>query len=773
MITEDLLEKTTLAWLESMEYKIIYGPDISPDCKPQERKSFKQVVLIDTLRQALQNINPHLPAKCLEDAIDILSKPQTPSLIQNNRQFQKWLSDGIKVDYQLNDRLIGDYVKLVDFNNPQNNNWLAVNQFSVQGSEYNRRPDIVIFLNGLPIIVIELKNLADEETDIVKAFNQIQTYKSQIEDLFIFNVANIISDGVNAKIGSLTADLERFMPWRTIDGKSLADNTVLELEVLIKGFFKKDFLLDYLQYFISFEEDQGTINKKIAGYHQFHAVRKAVENTLKATEGRAGVIWHTQGSGKSFSMCCYASKIMRSPEMKNPTILIITDRTDLDGQLFDTFCKAKDLLREEPIQAENRDSLRELLLNRPSGGIIFSTIQKFSLMDEEKTFPILSERSNIVVISDEAHRSQYGHNAKLNKEGAFQYGYSKHLRDALPQASFIGFTGTPIELADRDTRAVFGDYIDIYDIQQAEKDGATVQIYYESRLANLQLAENFISEIDDEFEQITESEELQIKEKLKGKWSTLATIVGNQSRLDKVAEDIINHFEKRNNSVFGKAMIVCMSREICVRMYEAITKLRPEWHDEDYLKGDIKVIMTGNSADDAMLVKHIYSKKSKKELEKRLKNPNDSLKMVIVRDMWLTGFDAPCLHTMYVDKPMKSHNLMQAIARVNRVFKDKPGGLIVDYIGIAGFLREAVRTYTESKGRGQPYKDSEQALQQFLKYLEICRGLMHGFDYSDYRISPLAVLPKATNHVLGLTDGKKRFADAVLGLSQAFSLCNT
>ena len=687
---------------------------------------------------------------------------------------------GVRVEYQIDGENRGDFVRIINFETPSENEWLAINQFSIKGAKHTRRPDIVLFINGLPLVLIELKNPADENADIWKAFNQIQTYKEQIPDIFQYNEILIISDGSDARMGSLSADAERFMLWRTIDGVALDPlGSFGQLETLTRGILNPAYLLDYLKFFILFEEDKELI-KKIAGYHQFHAVRAAIQQVIIASrpEGnkKGGVVWHTQGSGKSITMACFAARVMREAAMENPTIVVITDRNDLDGQLFEVFSHSQNLLREEPIQAETRQDLRVKLNNRPSGGIIFATIQKFMPGDNEDIFPILSDRRNIVVIADEAHRTQYGFTAELKgKPGQEKYsvGYAQHLRDALPNATFVAFTGTPVSTEDRDTRAVFGDYIHIYDMQQAQEDGATVAIYYESRLAKLSLNKDEIITLDDDVDELAEDEEECEQAKLKSRWATLEKIVGAEPRIKKVAADLVTHFEERNKAQSGKAMIVGMSREICVHLYNEIIALRPEWHNEDPAKGIIKIVMTGSTSDKALLRPHIYSKSIRKALDNRFKKPDDDLRLVIVRDMWLTGFDVPCAHTLYVDKPMKGHNLMQAIARVNRVFKDKQGGLIVDYIGIANDLKKALKDYTASHGRGRPTIDAHEAYALLEEKLDILRGLLHGFDYSNFLTGGHTLLAKAANHILGIPDGKKRFADTALAMSKAFSLCCT
>lgn len=647
----------------------------------------------------------------------------------------------------------------------------------MKGSKGNRRPDIVVFINGLPLSIIELKNPADENADIFKAYNQLQTYKDELEDLFSYNEALIISDGINARIGSLTATEERYMYWRTIKSQTNKPILEYELETLIKGFFDRELLLDYLQNFILFEEDGKHIIKKIAGYHQFHAVREAIKSVIEASSNnsrRGGVVWHTQGSGKSISMACFAGKLTKQSEMRNPTLVVVTDRNDLDGQLFSTFSNAKMLLGQEPVQMDSIDDLRDTLEDKPSGGIIFTTIQKFSLRKSESNFPILSERKNIVVIADEAHRSQYGFDAMLDKEtGSFKYGYAQHLREAIPNATFIGFTGTPIESEDKDTRAVFGDYISIYDIKDAVTDGATVPIYFESRSAKLYLDKAAIEEIDADVEDLVEDEDLADREKFKSKWSALEKLVGAESRIKQIAADLVEHFEDRTAAIEGKGMIVAMSRQIAVELYDAIIELRPHWHDDDSSKGIIKIIMTGSASDTSKMQEHLYNKQVKKDIEKRFKDADDELKLVIVRDMWLTGFDAPCAHTMYIDKPMKSHNLKQAIARVNRVFKDKEDGLVVDYIGIENELKQALKTYTGAGGKGTGTVDTAEALAQMLERVDIVQTMFHGFDYSEYMSKAHQLLAPAANHILGLKDGKKRYLDEVLALSKAFSLCAT
>lgn len=805
MVTEDQLEQLCIDWFKETGYSYANGYDIAPDGDTPEREDYRQVILKARLLSQLEVINSHIPIDALEQAIASVSQPETPVLIKNNKQLHQYLLEGVKVEYKEAGEDKTDYVRLVDFNNASNNQFLVVNQFTITGTKGNRRPDIVVFINGLPLSVVELKNPADNTADIWHAYNQLQTYKDEITDLFIFNEALVVSDGVEARIGSLTANQERFLPWRTVDNES--DKPILEfrLETLVRGFFKPELFLDYIRHFVLFEEAGGELIKKIAGYHQFHAVRAAVEATVVAARqpeelamvaepracynskvkegsGKAGVVWHTQGSGKSISMVCYAGKLMAQPEMNNPTIVVVTDRNDLDGQLYNTFGMAADTLKQTPVQAEDRDSLRDILTAKQSGGIVFTTVQKFALVADEIAHPVLSERNNIVVVSDEAHRSQYGDKAKFNpKTGEYTYGYSKYMRDALPNASFIGFTGTPISAEDKDTRAVFGDYVSIYDIQDAVEDGATVPIYYESRLAKLDIRQDEIEHLNEEVDEVIEDEEdVTARESTKSKWAALEKLVGAEPRVAQVATDLVNHFETRIASFPGKAMIVCMSREICVHMYNALVALKPEWHDDDPAKGSVKVVMTGSASDKSLLQPHIHNKDTKKLFEKRYKDVKDPLQIVIVRDMWLTGFDAPNCHTMYVDKPMKGHNLMQAIARVNRVFKDKPGGLVVDYIGIANELKNALKTYTDSQGRGKPTHDNHEAFAIMLEKLEVIRGLMNGFDYSDFQANALKLLPGAMNHILSLPnpgngklDGKKRFFDVMAPLTKAFTLCST
>lgn len=784
-MTEDQLEQEALGWLGELGYQHLYGPDIAHDGDNPERESYRNVVLAMRLRAAVARLNPGVPLAAREDAVRQVLELGVPVQLSANRLFHRLLVSGVPVQYQKDGETRGDFVRLIDWADVKANEWLAINQFSIQGPKHTRRPDIILFVNGLPLVLVELKNPADVNADMVKAFDQIQTYKEQIPDVFQYNEILIISDGSEARMGSLSADIERFARWRTIDGVNLDPlGQFSELETLMRGVLAPEMLLDYLRYFVLFEDD-GRLVKKIAGYHQFHAVRAAINQVVDASRPggshKGGVVWHTQGSGKSITMTCFAARVMQASQMENPTIVVITDRNDLDGQLFGVFSLSQDLLREQPVQVATRGDLREKLSNRPSGGIVFATIQKFMPGEDEDSFPVLSTRSNIVVIADEAHRTQYGFNAELkvdtlkvaDGQARYQVGYAQHLRDALPNATFVAFTGTPVSSEDRDTRAVFGDYIHVYDMQQAKEDGATVAIYYESRLAKLALKDSDMPHIDDQVDELAEDEEEDQQSRLKSRWAALEKVVGAEPRIKSIAADLIQHFEERNQAQQGKAMVVTMSREICVHLYNEIIALRPDWHDEDPEKGAIKVVMTGSASDKALLRPHIYSGQVKKRLEKRFKDPKDPLQIVIVRDMWLTGFDAPCVHTLYVDKPMKGHNLMQAIARVNRVFKDKQGGLVVDYIGIANELKSALKEYTASKGRGRPTVDAHEAYSLLAEKMDILRGMLHGFDYSDYLNGGHKLLAGAANHILGLEDGKKRFADNALAMSKAFSLCCT
>ncbi|HPP49896.1 MAG TPA: type I restriction endonuclease subunit R [Spirochaetota bacterium] len=794
-LTESHIESAAMDWLSSLGYQTLFGPDIAPDMPHAERTDYRQVVLETRLLQALQRLNPQIPFDAIQEAFRKLTRPDLPSLIANNHAIHRYLVEGVPVEYRRIDGSIGgDLVRVLDYDTIENNEFLAINQFTVVEDHHERRPDIVLFVNGLPLAVFELKNPGAEEATIWAAFNQLQTYKEQIPSLFAYNEALVISDGIQARIGTLTASKEWFMPWRTIEGEELADTKLTQLQVVLEGVFDKRRFLDLIRYFIVFEEAPGgAFIKKMAGYHQYHAVNVAVKETLRACvlpigsdsvheEGgtyfarsqrearggdrRVGVIWHTQGSGKSLTMAFYAGRIITHPAMENPTIVVITDRNDLDDQLFGTFARCHELLRQQPVQAQSRAHLRELLCTA-SGGVVFTTVQKFfpaTHAGATNESPLLSDRQNIVVIADEAHRSQYD----------FIDGFARHMREALPNASFIGFTGTPIELADKNTRAVFGDYISIYDIERAVKDGATVPIYYESRLATLELEEKERPRIDAEFEEATEGEEIEHKERLKTKWAQLEALVGAEKRIKLIAQDLVNHFERRLEVMDGKAMVVCMSRRICIELYNAIIAIRPNWHHPDDDRGLIKIVMTGSAADPVGWQVHIRNKVRREELAKRFKDPYDPFKIVIVRDMWLTGFDAPCLHTMYIDKPMRSHGLMQAIARVNRVFKDKPGGLVVDYIGLAHELKQALANYTESGGKGQTAIDQEEAVAVMLEKYEICCALFAGFDWSRWTSGDskerLNILPAAQEHILQQKDGKSRLVKAVVELSRAFAL---
>ncbi|HEY4358998.1 MAG TPA: type I restriction endonuclease subunit R [Acidobacteriaceae bacterium] len=774
-ITESMAENEALGWFEDLGYEVAAGPDIAPDGLTPERRNYKQVMLEERLRSSLHRLNPQLPSVAIEDAVGVVMNASTPGLYAGNHEFHGMLTLGVQVYWQEDGETKGARARLVDFDNPDKNDWLVVNQFTVVGQK-ERRPDMAVFLNGMPIAVFELKNPATENADVWAAFQQLQTYKAEIPELFRSNELLVASDGVYARLGSLTATRERFSAWRTIDGTSKDPlGHFSELETLIRGLFTKAHLLDYLHHFIVF--DTVGNSKLIAAYHQFHAVRAAVDQILIASgkegDGKGGVVWHTQGAGKSLEMTCLAGKLMTHRLMNNPTLVMVTDRNDLDGQLYGTFSAADEILGEKPVQADSRTSLREHLNNRPSGGIVFTTIQKFVAGEDEDTFPVLTERANVVVICDEAHRSQYGLKARIGKDGTLQYGMAKYLRDALPKATYVAFTGTPIARADKDTRAVFGEYVAIYDIEQAVKDGATVPIYYESRLAKLDLDPEQAPRIDEEVEELTEGDEESARARTKTKWAALEKLVGAEPRIRKVAADLVKHYEERNSAMAGKAMIVCMSRDVCAQLYREIVALKPEWHDPDPSQGAIKIVMTGSASDREELRPHIHNLATKKALEKRFKDPDDPFRIVIVRDMWLTGFDAPCLTTMYVDKPMKGANLMQAIARVNRVFRDKPGGLIVDYIGIANELREALQEYTQSAGKGRPTIPAEEAVKKLQEYIEITRGMLHEVNYGAFRTNALPLIRNAADHILGLEDGKKRFADAVLAATQAFALCCT
>ena len=787
---EAIVEEACLEWLEGLGYTRLYGPSISPsgDQPGSERDTHFEVVLRSRLRSGLARLNPGAAPDALEEAFRKLTTLDQPSLVLGNRAFHKMLVNGVEVEYRSADGSIrGERVRVVDFNNPLENEFLVVNQFTVLEGQFNRRPDVVVFLNGLPIAVLELKNATAEDADIWAAFRQLQTYKSNIPSLFVYNELLVISDGLEARLGSLTSDRERFSPWRTIAGEDLAPASLSQLQVLLEGVFERSRLLDMLRHFVVFEDDGVHIEKKIGGYHQFFAARTAVEAAVKASSlggnRRGGVVWHTQGSGKSLTMAFFAGKAILEPRLENPTLVVLTDRNDLDEQLFTTFSRCAELLRQAPVKADSRANLRELL-RVASGGVVFTTIQKFAPDERTDTFPLLSDRRNIIVIVDEAHRSQYGFDAQVDaKTGEFVYGFAKHMRDGLPNASFLGFTGTPIESDDISTRRVFGEYISVYDVQRAVEDKATVPIYYESRLAKLALEESEKPHIDPSLEEITEGEESASVEAVKRRWAQLEALVGTKKRLSLVAADIVTHFEARLGAMEGKAMIVAMSRNIAAELYAELVELRPDWHSDDDATGTLKVVITGSASDVTALQPHIRGKPRRETLAKRFKNPDDGFKIVIVRDMWLTGFDAPSLHTMYVDKPMKGHGLMQAIARVNRVFKDKPGGLIVDYLGIADQLQEAVGQYTRAGGKGAPKLDQSEAVAEMLRYLDICQGFFTAFDYSRFTTGTaserLSLLPAAQEHLLAQdasreTDGSRRivqrFLDTSLGLSKAFAL---
>ena len=789
-ITEADVEQAALEWLSALGWGVAHGPDIAPGTPDAERDDYGQVALEYRLRDALASLNPSLPISALDDACRKLTRPEGSTTEARNRAFHRMLVNGVTVEYRdAGGRVRGDQVRVIDFDDFTNNDWLAVNQFTVTEDRNTRRPDIVLFVNGLPLGIIELKNPTDEDATLLSAWRQIQTYKSELSTLFSMNEALVVSDGTGARIGTLTAGREWFKPWRTITGEKLADPHLVELQVMLEGVFQPSRFLSLVRDFIVFEDDgSGALAKKMAGYHQFHAVRVAVDETLRATklqrmgvaeergryesgrkpggdpgDRRIGVVWHTQGSGKSLTMAFYAGSIIREPAMENPTVVVLTDRNDLDDQLFGTFSRCQDLLRQPPVQAENRADLRDKL-SVNAGGVVFTTIQKFFPEEKGDTYPALSDRRNIVVIADEAHRSQYD----------FIDGFARHMRDALPNASFVGFTGTPIELQDANTRAVFGDYISIYDIQRSVEDGATVPIYYESRLAKLALDEDEKPRIDPNFEEATEGEEVDRRERLKTRWAQLEAVVGSDKRVKQIAEDIVVHFEQRLEALEGKAMIVCMSRRICIDLYRELVRLRPDWDDEDDAKGKIKVVMTGSASDPLDWQPHIRNKARREALAQRFRDPDDPLKVVLVRDMWLTGFDAPSLHTMYVDKPMRGHGLMQAIARVNRVFKDKPGGLIVDYLGLAQDLKKALATYTESGGKGKTALNQEEAVAVMLEKYDVCCSLFHEFDWSKWTLGSaqerLGLLPAAQEHILAQEDGKDRCLNAVRELSQAFAL---
>ncbi len=761
-IKEETLELLAMNWFEDLGYSKIFGPNIAPDSGSPERKDYSEVILVERIRSAVERITPDISSEALDETVRQVLLFDIANPVLQNKRCHGLLTNGVDIQYQTKDGTKSDNIKLIDFENPDNNEFVVINQFTIIENKNNRRPDLIVFVNGIPLALVELKNIADANTDIWDAFNQIQTYKKEIPTVFNYNAVTVISDGVHTKVGSLTAGRERYQVWRTIDSEELAPKSLLSLEVLIKGLFEKSRFLDFIRHFVAFEEKKDKTVKIIAGYHQFNAVRNAIDKTITAIKNdkRIGTVWHSTGSGKSFSMVFYSGYAAQKKELENPTIIVLTDRNDLDNQLFGQFSRCIQVLRQTPVQIENRKELREKL-QVASGGVFFTTIQKFMPETKGDSFPQLSDRKNIIVIADEAHRSQYD----------FLDGFARNMREALPNASFVGFTGTPIAKTDADTRAVFGDYISIYDIERSIADGATVPIYYEGRL--IKLSRNEDVEIDEEIEELTEAEDTTEAQKKRSKWSSLESLVGIQSRLSQVASDFVTHFESRLEAMDGKAMIVCMSRRICIDLYKEIIKLRPEWHSDEDDKGFLKVIMTGSASDLQDWQPHIRNKARRETLADIVKDDKSSVKIVIVRDMWLTGFDAPSMHTMYVDKPMQGHGLMQAIARVNRVFKDKPGGLVVDYIGIAEALKKTMNTYTESGGAGRPNLDKEEAVAIMLEKYEICQGIMHGFDYVKALKNPteaLKMIPLALEHILSQKDGKKRFTDAVYQLSKAFAL---
>ena len=787
---ESHLEEAALEWFEELGYEVVFAPDIASDGMFPERKDYSEIVLRDRLLGALSKINPTLPEEAFEDGIRQIMLQNSPSVLINNMNFLKMTTDGIDVSVKQKDASYKtEKLYVFDFERPLNNEFMVANQFSIKEHNETKRPDLIVFVNGLPLVVFELKSASEENVDITDAYHQIQTYKNAIPTLFNYNSFVVISDGINARAGTITSDEDRFMTWRTMDGDTLASNSIPQLEILIKGMFQHNRFLDIIKNFILFQNENTDYTKILAGYHQYHAVNKAVENTVRATkesgDRRIGVIWHTQGSGKSLSMVFYAGKLVVNPDLGNPTIVVITDRNDLDDQLFGTFLKSKDILRNTPVQATDRADLRKLLNQRTSGGIIFTTIQKFSPDEKGDNAVLLTDRKNVVVLADEAHRSQYGFGAEVvldrrDNEADVKYGYAKYMRDSLPNASYIGFTGTPIELTDKNTRAVFGDYIDVYDMTRAVEDGTTVKIYYESRIAKLELPDALKPKIDREYEEITEYQEDSQKEQLKSKWARLEAIVGARERVKVIAKDIVDHFEKRDlaqENEGGKGLIVSMSRRIAIDLYKAIIELRPEWHSDKLMSGKIKVVMTGSSSDPADWQPFIGTKATRETLAKRYKDKNDELKLVIVRDMWLTGFDVPSMHTMYIDKPMCGHNLMQAIARVNRVFKEKQGGLVVDYIGIAESLKEALAQYTEID-RQTTGVDTEIAAQFLLEKYDLIKELLYKHDYSKFftgkASEKMKAITETMDFIIGLRDdSKNNYIKLVTEFARAYSLCAT
>lgn len=768
IMSEEAVENAALEEFRKLGWQVVHGGNIAPGEPGAERADYTEVVLRGRLEDAVRQLNPGISAEAREEAIRRVLHPESPSLIENNRRFHRMLIEGVAVEVRRADGSVsGEQVRLIDFGAAAENDWAVVNQFSVSERQKTRRPDIIVFVNGLPLGVFELKKQGDENATILKAYQQLQNYQSTISTLFVYNALNVISDHQWARVGSLTAPIERFMPWRTTDGTDEIGLGVLQLGPLIQGVFEKTRFLDLLQHFIVFQDTKKGAAKILAAYHQFHAARTAVEETVAATRAdgdrKAGVVWHTQGSGKSFTMTFYAGKLIQHPAMENPTLIIITDRNDLDDQLFSTFAQSSDLLRQKPVQADSREHLKELL-QRASGGVIFTTIQKFFPEEKHARHPLLTARKNVVVIADEAHRSQYG----------FIEGFARHMRHAVPNASFIGFTGTPIDLEDRNTRTVFGDYISVYDIERAIEDGATVPIYYENRLVKLKIDEALRDELDRRFDELVEGSDEAFQEELKSKYSTLEQLVAHPKRIEQVASDMLGHFDKRIAALEGKAMVVCISREACVKLYEEIVRRRPAWDSTSDEEGAVKIVMTGSSSDPTNFQPHIRTKSGRDLLAERFKDPADPLKIVLVCNMWLTGFDAPCAHTIYIDKPLHGHNLMQAVARVNRVFRDKPGGLVVDYIGITRSLKKAIKAYTESGGKGRPQLDVQAAVDVMLEQVDICRGILHGFNYSawlDHSVSaPAQLVLDGANFVRDMEDGRERFSKAVRGLSKAYAL---
>ncbi|HDB3715372.1 TPA: type I restriction endonuclease subunit R [Staphylococcus aureus] len=782
--SEDDLEQVALEWLQSLGYDYKKGNEISMTGLAPERKSDKDVVLHERLEKSLRKINSDIHHRFIEKAIHELTLEKSPNLLENNLTFHENLINGIEIeDYDDEGQSVVEIVKIVDFEHPQNNDFLAVNQFTVINGDYTKRPDIVLFINGLPIVVIELKNSTNETVGVEDGYHQLETYKMRIPQLFTFNEVLVTSDGINTKAGSLTANYDRFMTWRSKDGETESSSSLASLDVLIHGMLNPNTLLDLIRYFVLFQDDgKGHISKILAAYHQYYAVNKAVDRALLASsgpgDGKGGVIWHTQGSGKSLTMVFFSGKLIQM--LNNPTLVVVTDRNDLDNQLYSTFVKSKGrsgkgLLRQTPKQAETRKELKSLL-SVESGGIVFTTMQKFEPEQNETTMAALTERKNVIVMADEAHRTQYGFNAKYNDKGeGIKYGYAKYLRDALPNATFVGFTGTPVASTDKNTQMVFGNYIDVYDMTQAVADGSTVKIYYESRVIPLNLPQNL--DLDEAYNDITEDQEEDVKQRLKSKWSRIEALAGAKPRIEALAKDIIQHFETRQQAMKGKGMIVTMSRRIAVDLYDEIIRLKPEWHSDDDDKGVIKVVMTGSSSDPASFQRHIGPKKRRNLLEKRMKDVNDELQLVIVRDMWLTGFDVPSMHTMYIDKPMKGHNLMQAIARVNRVFKDKPGGLIVDYVGIAESLKEALKEYTESD-QAQTAIDTDKAVELMLLKYDVIQDMLYNLDYSKFnsnkKLERYYTISNTMDYVIGLgEDERQRFIKTVTELGKAFALCAT